>query len=362
MDKGVYGSETMSTVISVIVPTYNQRGFLRQALDGVLAQTGPFSLEVVVGDDASSDGTRAIVDDYAARVPEVVRALEPAPRLGISRNLERCLRPAHGDYIAVCEGDDYWTSPDKLAKQMEFLRDHEDCAMCFNAIVLRDEEKGTEYAHPSQLGFRDGATFDTDALIADNFIGNFSCCFYRARVVRQLPDGMFGLTMADWLFNIVCSEHGRIGFLETPMSVYRIHAGGAWTGKSPAEKAQMMMECIESYDGFLGHRYHAQFERLRGVFERLHGNVTRGGNDRLLHGAGSEGRGPLAHPLSTAHASHQSGGGMSAMSREAPAGRDSGASVGIAEAREDLASGCRLCDEVDELQRNDERPSSEPRS
>jgi glycosyltransferase involved in cell wall biosynthesis len=251
------------TAISVIVTTYNHEQYLPQALDSVLAQTGSFSLEVIVGDDASTDGTRSVVEDYAERHAGRVRALPPAPNVGIARNLQRCIAHAGGDFIAICEGDDYWISTEKLSKQAAFLRDHEDCTLCFNAVVLRQEESGAEQVHPAQLAFPDGATFDTNALIADNFIGNFSSCFYRASIVRKLPESLFSLTMADWLFNILCSERGRIGFLAAPMSVYRMHRDGAWSGRSPAEQIQIIADCIESYDAYLDRKYHEQFQELR---------------------------------------------------------------------------------------------------
>jgi glycosyltransferase involved in cell wall biosynthesis len=137
-------------VVSVLCPTYQHVGFIEDALRGFLGQDTDFPFEVLVRDDASTDGTAEVVADYAARYPTVVRAvLEPTNRyaeIGASRVL---VPMARGSFLAWCEGDDYWVDPDKLAIQVATLQERPDAAASFHdAVIIMDGRVMT----PSQLG------------------------------------------------------------------------------------------------------------------------------------------------------------------------------------------------------------------
>src|SRR6185312_12408987 len=95
-----------------------------------LVQETDFPIELVIGEDCSTDGTRDIVKRYAARYPEIVRALLPGKNIGVHANFDAVLKSCRGTYIAMLEGDDYWTSPKKLQKQADFLDSHPDHALC----------------------------------------------------------------------------------------------------------------------------------------------------------------------------------------------------------------------------------------
>src|SRR5690349_4970838 len=95
--------------INVIVTTYNHEKYIAQCLESILEQKGDFEIEVIVGDDCSTDGTRKIVEGFGARHPNIISVLPKGENLGITKNLKRCLDACTGEYIAICEGDDYWT-------------------------------------------------------------------------------------------------------------------------------------------------------------------------------------------------------------------------------------------------------------
>lgn len=109
---------------SVIVLTYNQEQTIGRALDSVLGQQTDSDFEVIVGDDASTDSTRQICEDYARRFPDRVRLMPAAPNKGVARNYFDCLEAARGEYIADCAGDDAWSTTLKLAEQVAFLDAH----------------------------------------------------------------------------------------------------------------------------------------------------------------------------------------------------------------------------------------------
>ena len=123
----------MKKKVSVIVVTYNQRDSISRTLDHILSQRVDFPFEIVVGDDASADGTRAVCEEYARRYPEVVRLMPAAPNKGVTRNYFDCLESACGEYVADCAGDDYWIDPDKLAGQVAVLDSDPEIALVHTA-------------------------------------------------------------------------------------------------------------------------------------------------------------------------------------------------------------------------------------
>src|SRR5215210_1594510 len=120
--------------VSVLVITYNHGRFVRQALDGVAMQQTTFDVEVVLADDYSQDSTLEILKEYEANNPHV-RLLPSERRLGINLNYKRGFDACRGRYVAVLEGDDYWTSPRRLEILSAFLRQHPECSFCFNRII-----------------------------------------------------------------------------------------------------------------------------------------------------------------------------------------------------------------------------------
>ena len=103
--------------LSVVMTTYNHERYIAQAIESVLMQQTAFGVEIVVGNDCSSDRTQAIVDDYRARYPEFILTVDSSERVGMRANYRRCVEAAKGRYIAMLDGDDYFTAYDKLQKQ-----------------------------------------------------------------------------------------------------------------------------------------------------------------------------------------------------------------------------------------------------
>lgn len=131
-----------NVMVSVIVLTYNQQTFIGQALDSILMQKTRFPYEILVGDDASTDRTGSIVRDYAQAYPEIIRPFIRKQNLGVTRNLYELLTCAQGKYIASCEGDDFWTDPEKLELQINFLETHPEYSGCTHIARVIDENGG----------------------------------------------------------------------------------------------------------------------------------------------------------------------------------------------------------------------------
>ena len=126
--------------VSVLVITYNQENYIAQALDSILSQKVDFSYEVIVGEDASSDRTPVIIKEYFRKYPKILKPILRRNNIGAARNAYELCQLARGEYLAFCEGDDYWLSEYKLQMQVDFLNKHRDFIGCYNRCVLVDKD------------------------------------------------------------------------------------------------------------------------------------------------------------------------------------------------------------------------------
>lgn len=129
--------------LSVVMTTYNHERYIAQAIESVLMQQTSFGVEIVVGDDRSSDRTAAIVEDYRRRYPDCIRLVESDTRVGMRANYRRCVAAARGRYVAMLDGDDYFTAYDKLQQQVELLDANPEVGMCYTRSRRIDDEGNT---------------------------------------------------------------------------------------------------------------------------------------------------------------------------------------------------------------------------
>lgn len=139
-----YVKKKEPVLVSVIVLTYNQERYIAQALDSILMQKTEFNYEILVGDDASTDRTHEILQKYQSQYPDIVKVFRREKNLGATRNAYELFLTARGKYLASCEGDDYWTSPEKLSIQVSFLENHTEFIGCTHLCRLVDEH-GKQY-------------------------------------------------------------------------------------------------------------------------------------------------------------------------------------------------------------------------
>lgn len=258
--------------VSVSLLTYNHERYIAQAIESVLAQRG-VEFELVVSEDHSTDGTRAIVEEYAARHPDRMRVL-PSPRnVGMTRAFARGIEAARGAYVALLDGDDYWTSPHKLRIQADFLDAHPECAICFHNATVVYEDGSTE-PHPFHTN-EPGRYFSRPvpkpvSTLADvapaNFMQTCSVMFRRG-LFGEFPAWYADLAVADWPLHVLNAEHGDIGYIDANMAVYRVHGGGVWTASLARYRKRSSVEGLvrlyDLLDRHLAGRFASEFERSR---------------------------------------------------------------------------------------------------
>ena len=129
-------------VVSIVCITYNHEPYLRQALDGFLMQRTTFPVEIILAEDCSTDGTRAICEEYAKRYSKKIHYIVRDHNVGYNQNEYEAMQAARGKYIAFCEGDDYWTDADKLQRQVDFMEVHPDYSVCWHRCKHFNVETG----------------------------------------------------------------------------------------------------------------------------------------------------------------------------------------------------------------------------
>lgn len=211
--------------VSILCLSYNHAKYLRQTLDGFLAQKTDFAFEILINDDASTDGTVEIIEEYKKTYPEVIKPVfqkENQYSKGLRNFMIRFLIPkAKGKYLALCEGDDYWVDSLKLQKQVDFMDAHPDHALCFHPVNVIYEDK----SRPDEVFPKKRPTLTVKNLLKGNFIQTNSV-FYRR---QEKYEGMnLNAMPADWYLHLYHAQFGKIGFTNQVMSVYRRHPGGIW--------------------------------------------------------------------------------------------------------------------------------------
>lgn len=254
--------------LSVLLVTYNHEKYIRQALNALLGQHLNASIELIVADDKSSDSTLDVIREYEGNDSRFCfKYLDNSLNLGITKNYQRGFAACTGDYVAVLEGDDYWVCPMKLQRQCDFLDAHRECDLCsVNYFVY--EENRAQFTARTTIGYGHRFISARD-LIADNLVGNFSTCMYRKSALHALPQALFETKSYDWIVNICIARQSLIGFLEEPMSVYRLHANGVWTKTATVDKLKEQLKFIPTYDELTNHIFHADFELLTSRLQHL---------------------------------------------------------------------------------------------
>ena len=208
----------MPPKVSVCMITYNHASYVEIAIKSILDQKCNFQIELIIGDDASTDQTLLICRDLA-RFDSRIRILPSEENLGVMPNFVRVLRACDGDYIAICEGDDYWLDDFKLSKQVSFLESNEAySASAHQSIILRSNQPAGIFrssVNPSiaTVDLLEGRLFHTASLVFRSSIAETFC---KAPLVLS----------CDRLLNLCISLQGLIHFSSEEMCVYRIHDKG----------------------------------------------------------------------------------------------------------------------------------------
>lgn len=216
--------EKKKPLVSVCVVTYNQEAYVRDAVMSVVAQCTPllFDLEILIGDDGSTDATQEILQDLAAQYPETVFVMRHQPNIGAAENYRALIQRARGDFVAHLDGDDFWL-PGKLLAQLAFLEQNPECIAVYTSAMVIDSEMRLLGSFTNSQPI----VFGLERLLAE---GNFLChstLLYRASEIQKIlilesPFLDFGIHLA------LATDH-MLGFINQQLAIYRSMVAGSFT-------------------------------------------------------------------------------------------------------------------------------------
>lgn len=294
-------------MVSICCITYNQENYIRDALDGFLKQKTNFKYEIIVHDDASTDNTAKIIKEYEDKYPDIIKPIyqtenqyQQGKRVSIP-----VYRKAEGKYIAVCEGDDYWTNENKLQSQVDYMEAHSDCSFCFhNAIVLdelnKTKRKFVPYNKNAKKYLKKDNKYNVGELELLEFIPTASFMF-RTKNFKNMPEWYAKCYVGDWALKLVMTSFGYAYYMDDVMCVYRKNAIGSVTNKNVSKEKESTKgkleilakkeEFINLIDDFTKNRYkdifdirRAQYDIERLLAERNEKEILKKGNLKLISG------------------------------------------------------------------------------
>lgn len=218
-------------MVSIHCIAYNQEKYIREALDGFVMQKTNFPFVAIVHDDASTDNTASIIREYAEKYPDIIKPIFETenqyrkPGSPLRKIMQHAIDATGAKYVAYCEGDDYWTDPLKLQKQVDFLENNPDFTMCFNSIEVINEHTGSKYP----LAKVDTREYSSNEIIESMILQTASVVIrkdilFSERYKKAKADSRF--KSGDIILYLAAASIGRIYCIADFMSVYRINSGG----------------------------------------------------------------------------------------------------------------------------------------
>jgi len=218
-------------LVSVSCITYNQEKYIVDAIESFLMQKTNFKFEILIHDDASTDGTKGIIKEYEEKYTNLIKPIyqiENQYSQGIKIH-QLNVKRARGKYIAICEGDDFWTDPYKLQKQVDYMESHPECSICVHSAlrVSTDKQNLEVHVQPSKRNkiFKveeaiegGGGLFATNTILYPSKFCNF-------------PDFYKNAPVGDYPLVIYLAICGDLHYINEFMSAYRVEVEGSWTNR-----------------------------------------------------------------------------------------------------------------------------------
>ena len=258
--------------VTVYCLVYNHEKYLRRCLESLTGQVTNFPYKVIVHDDVSTDGSREIIQEFAEKFPDVVEAVlqteNQYSKLGINM-IKKCIEPLiHSKYVAICEGDDFWTDDHKLQKQYDAMEAHPECGMCLHRVrEVNEDEEPTGISYPAQF-------YPTGILSQEDFFDSFNprmfqttCYFMRADLwhsyINNPPAYKLLCDIGDVPYMLFFGSSAPIYQINATMSSYRRGADSSWSNAHLANTDKIykhqkaMVKTYRAFDKVTKGKYHS---------------------------------------------------------------------------------------------------------
>ena len=270
-------SDMNNIMVSVICTVYNHEKYLRKCLDGFVMQKTNFKFEVLIHDDASTDGSADIIREYEKKYPDIIKPIYQTVNQysqGIKISPTYLYPRAKGKYLAFCEGDDYWCDENKLQKQFDVMENHPDCSICVHRVENISEDG------VSLVSCRPACKFERNVFNCKEYLNliiklghPFQTSSYFIRIslfdYKNNPEFWANSDVGDVPMILYCISRGNLYFVDEVMSCYRNNSVGSWTNSLLNNHSKLitqlnkMFELYVSYDKYLNYEYTKQIQEIK---------------------------------------------------------------------------------------------------
>lgn len=218
-----------SPLVSILCHTYNHEAYIAQAIDSFLCQKTNFRFEICIHDDKSTDRTAQIIGDYKRKYPHLIKVITQSINQYSQGKVVSLLnfQQSTGEFLAFCEGDDYWTDPYKLQKQIDYLLNHVGCSLVAHAYLSKNQLSKLSFRH--QYSKENKIVESKEILESFNPIFHLNSLVMKRVVVSSMPDFYKELGTIDYVIQFSALINGQIFYMKDFMSVYRTGLNKSWT-------------------------------------------------------------------------------------------------------------------------------------
>ncbi|MGH2317087.1 glycosyltransferase family 2 protein [Planococcus sp. SE5232] len=256
--------------VSIECNSYNHENFIAEALDSMLMQKTDFAYEILVHDDASTDRTAEIIRSYEQKYPDIIKPIyqtENQYSKDVPFELFNGAR-ALGKYTAVCEGDDYWTDPEKLQRQVDYMEAHPECSMCVHAAekvsaVTKKTVAAIRPSHKDKIYSVEEVIEGGGELFATNSI------MYSREKIPEMPEYYLNAPIGDYPLVICGALNGTVYYMDRNMSAYRVEVKGSWTdvqltdNSAKQKHLQEVAALLDEINAFTNFKYDKAINRTK---------------------------------------------------------------------------------------------------
>jgi len=251
-------------IVSIVCACFNHEKYVEDAIKSFLMQKTNFSFEVLIRDDCSTDNTAGIIQKYVESYPNII-----IPIYEVENQFIKGIRPnpvlykkSKGDYVAICEGDDYWVDSNKLQEQVDYMESNLDCQLTFHNSYRQIDKSNSMYLLENK--FRDKQSFSAKDVIKGWFINTQTIMFRNNINYNYFDDFLYPLH-GDWILHLLCSLKGKLVFLNVNYSVYREvpNSFSSPMSRTPLKNIIKFMSILDTFDIITSRVFHKEIENSK---------------------------------------------------------------------------------------------------
>lgn len=231
------------TKVSVCMITYNHADYIKKAIDGILSQIGNFEIELVIANDNSPDNTDEIIKTCIQnnKTKHKIKYIHNTQNIGMMPNFEQAINNCDGDFLAICEGDDYWTSSNKIEEQLNFLLANKKFSICFHSVAI-DNKGIIEKDTITNKSKENTSIYD---LAKCNYIHTCSVLYNNTNKII-LPKNFSKVKVGDYYLHMLFAQKGNIHYIDKVLAHYRVHDTSYWSSKQQHEREKIWVDFVYS--------------------------------------------------------------------------------------------------------------------